>query len=546
MKSKWIVILFIFVVAVFYMMNVFVPFFNDDIDYMYHPTENGYERYHSMSDVLKDTYISYFYNNGRLLCSFLAILYTGVLGDTIYNIFNTISFALIILLIGYYAIPRGKETYIDSWIIICLSFFIFTPGNRTYNIYYWGAGGGTYVVSGLVTIVYLLLVRYLSEKRKVSGISYSLLVLSGAIMGLQHEMFAFALSAATFVYYLINRGKITKPLVAFYVSFVFATIFNMLSPAILSRGGNDSVEISKMVGFLIKNLFEARILYLLIITAFISFFKKVSILDYIKDNLLVVFALCFSLIPLMFTGQGGRALFGIEFFSIILWCNLIGRMCRGRQRWSKALLLVFVVFFSVVTYESYKKWNIIENVMTKYYHSSNEFQYFEAYKGTPLTDHFSIDLGNFFGNYGTRVRMLDVKKVDYGKKEAKMIKAVPSLEALKIIRESFEILNQDYKIPGDMEAYDYPELDYFLIQCDSGKLCKVYNHKIEKKIHLSFLPQLSTSTKNSHKYMFEISDDDLKYHYLLIKKSSPLLVFDSIFISNDPCPEESIRRIKGK
>ena len=551
-RSKWVALLFVFVIVTFYLMNVFVPFFSDDIEYMYHPGANGYEKYQHFSDVIKDTYISYFYNNGRLLCSFLIILYSGVLGDVWFNVINTITFVLMIFFIGYYTIPKGTENKLGSWIIIILSFYIFTQGNRTYCLYYWGAGAGTYIVSGLVSIVYMILLRKLSQEKQASLLTYFLLMIVGFILGFEHEMLAFALSGATFLYYAFHRKEITRPLVVFYIAFVIGFIINAMSPAILERGGLDkgTPTISTMWAFMVKNMIEAKAFYLLILCIVVAKFKGVRIYDFIHKNILPFWALVLSFFPLMFTGQGGRALFGVEFFSIVLMSSLVCQMYNKdrklhQPKWSMILTCLFVLYFSTVTYESYKKWNMIRDVMGNYFKSPNETQYFEAYKGTPLTDYYSIDLANFFGNYGTRVRMQDVKQVEYGQKSAKLIQAVPSLNALKIIQDCSENLNPSYKIPGDMEAYDYPELDFLLIQCDSIKLQKVYDHKIEKKIHLSFLPQFSFASKNSHKYMFEINDDDLKYKYLMIKKSFSGLKYDNISISKEKCPREGVRRIKG-
>lgn len=552
LQSKWVVFLLLVAFIMFYVMNVFVPFFNDDIDYMYHPTANGYERYQHFSDVFKDTYISYFFNNGRLLCSFLIILYSGVLGDFLFNIINTVTFVLMILLIGYYSIPKGMEKKLDCWVVILLSFYIFTPGNRTYCLYYWCAGAGTYVVSGLVSIIYLLLVRNLSKRSGLSILKYALLVITGVCFGLEHEMLAFALCGATFLYYAFHRKEITRPLFVFYVAFVVGFLINALSPAILSRGGldNGSIRLSNMFAFLAKNLLEAKALYLFVLFLVIGKFKGVKLKTFIKENMLVFWALLFSFVPLMFTGQGGRVVFGVEFFSIILMSNLVGQIgVKNRKtqlyRWSFYVSCLFVLYFSVVTYESCKKWTAINQVVDNYFHSPTETQRFDVYTGTALTDYYSIDMANFFGNIGTKTRFGDVKRVDFGSKTSKAIQAIPSLEVEKIIENCGEKLDEKYLIPGDMEVYDYPQLGFLLIQCDSTKLRRVYDHKIGKKRHLSLIPAISQTTKNSHKYMYEIDNPDFKYRYLLLKKSFEMFEYDSIFIAEDKCPPEGIRRIKG-
>ena len=535
--SRWVMIFLILVTVMIYLMNLIVPFFNDDLGYQYYQTTNGkFEHYSSIWQVFHATYLSYFdglmADNGRLACTFFIRLYTGILGETAYDVINTIVFLFLILYIGYYCIPRGKEKFLECWVAIVGCLFIFTQGTRTFSLYYWAAGAGTYLWASIWVITFLLTLQWAMKHRQAAWWQYILLILGGTVCGLGHEMFSFALSASCFFYFLVHRNKITKPLAVLLIVFMIFSLINAFSPAIQARGGFSNGEFSLTFMGSVKrffsNLIELKAFYIMLVCLYWFKRKEEGVWAYIRENSILFMALLFSFVPPLLFGSGGRALFGIEFFSILLLTKLIGTRELNNKIWSKVVTAIFFIYFGIVTYESYKKWDIVKEVVEKYYHSDSETQYFDVYSGTPLTDYYSIDMTVFLANELTRTRYGNVKRIEYGYPESVSLHAVPSKRALDIIRNSHEKLDARYKIPGNANAYDYPELDFLLLQCDSTQLEKFYAASTIKKRHLKCWPHLNYNTSSSHKYDSEINEPDLKYRYVLLRKSFPFMTYDEI------------------
>lgn len=536
--SRWVLLFLILVTVIIYAMNLIVPFFNDDLEYQYYHGANGLEHYSSIWQVFHATYLSYFTDtfytdNGRLACTFFIRLYTGLLGETTFDIVNTFVFLFLLLYIGYYCIPRGKEKYLECWVAIVGCLFIFTQGTRTFSLYYWAAGAGTYLWASIWAVTFMLVLRWTVKHQQATWWQYALLVLSGAVCGMGHEMFSFALSAACFIYFfLLHRDCITKPLLALVLTFMVFSVVNAFSPAIQTRGGFSDGEFSlsmvDLIRRLISNLMELKAFYIMLACLFFFYYKERRIIASIKNNAFLFIALFFSFIPPMLYGSGGRALYGIEFFSILILTKLIGTRDLNNMLWSKIVALLFILYFGVVTYESYKKWGIVKEVVENYYHSDSDTQYFDAYVGTPLTDYYSINSLIFLTNELTKDRYGMVKRTEYGYPNAQSLNAVPCAQLLTILDNCHEQLDDKYLIPGDLKAYNYPELKFIVIQCDDEKLKEFYEGKTRKVRHLKFWPYKEYVTSSSHKYDCEVSDSKYKYKYVLLQKSYPFMTYDDI------------------
>lgn len=84
----------------------------------------------------------------------------------------------------------------------------------------------------------------------------------------------------------------------------------------------------------------------------------------------------------------------------------------------------------------------------------------------------------------TKERYGIVKGTEYGRPDAQALKAVPCAQLLTILDQCHEQLDDKYLIPGDLKAYNYPDLKFLVIQCNDAKLKKFYEGKTKKVRHL--------------------------------------------------------------
>lgn len=131
----------------------------------------------------------------------------------------------------------------------------------------------------------------------------------------------------------------------------------------------------------------------------------------------------------------------------------------------------------------------------------------------------------------TKERYGIVKRTEYGHPNAQAINAVPCVQLLTILDNCHEQLDDKYLIPGDLKAYNYPELKFLVIQCNDAKLKKFYEGKTKKVRQLKLWPYKEFVTSSSHKYDCEVSNPKYKYKYILLQKSYPFMTYDDISLS---------------
>ena len=186
-KTPFLIICLILFLFMFYLLNVETGLFADDYSYSV-SFANG-ERITAINQIPNSLFSHYFSINGRLVTHFLAQFFL-FLGDSVFNIINTVAFLLLIFLMYYHSI--GSILKIKKlWLVIIPSlFFIVSPSIG--QSYLWITGAANYLYGIIIILLFLIPYRrQLTVSKKVNyflEIVYTLVMLIfGLIAGATGE-----------------------------------------------------------------------------------------------------------------------------------------------------------------------------------------------------------------------------------------------------------------------------------------------------------------------------------------------------------------------
>lgn len=367
-------------IALFYVMNLIIPFFSDDLGYHFRSGLAGKEEYSSIFQVIADSVSGYWETNGRVICTFFMRFYSGYLGETLFNILNTAMFAVLVFLIGSYCIPKKSRSFIAGWAVIFLFLYMLSTGKD--ELYYWGAGAGTYIISSVMTMTYLLVFRKLSVGNVNGWPSVILVSLVGFVLAFQNEGFAFPLSAMTLLYLIHHRHSIGKTLIVFSLAFMLGSVINVCSPSTLARSASaNGIYAGES---LLKTLFlkaywvlpSLRIIYLTIVLVIAGLVvNKRKTLAICKENRALIAMSLLGLVLPMVAGQGGRATFFAEFFAGLFLTKAVSSYFYKYSSVFVAIATCTFLYFSVVAYYTDKQWRALRQVEAQYYSGNNVVYY---------------------------------------------------------------------------------------------------------------------------------------------------------------------------
>lgn len=366
-------------IALFYAMNLIIPFFSDDLGYHFRSGLAGKEEYSSVFQVLADSVRGYWESAGRVVCTFFMRFYSGYLGEQLFNIFNTVMFAVLVFLIGLFCIPKRSRSSIAGWTTIFMFLYVLSTGED--ELYYWGAGAGTYIVSAIMTMIYLLIFKKLSASN-VNGLLQVFLILLGFILAFQNEGFAFPLSVATLLYLAYHRHTLGKTLIFFSFAFMLGSVMNVCSPSTLARSASANGVFTGMS--LLKAIFlraywvlpSLRLAYLTIILFFTGLaVNRRKTLTICKENRVLIVLFLFAMVPPMVAGQGGRATYFAEFFAGLFLTKVVSTYYYKYSPLFVVIAICTLLYFSAVAYYTDKQWRILRQVESQYYSGRNVVYY---------------------------------------------------------------------------------------------------------------------------------------------------------------------------
>ena len=348
--------IFIFLISlmsVFFMLNVQVPFFSDDIGWI------GSIDYDSLTNcinsILSKQINVWLNENGRAMNHFVWQLCVSN-GELCYD-----TFISVILLVYLWCIvslaARIRRTSLFVWSIVAFATLYLSPASS--SNFYWAAGGCHYLWPAMLSIAYLLLLRK-SQDNSFSFLKIVLFSVFSFIAGWTHEIFALPISFALFCYLLYdiakgNAKQITKQQLCLIIPYWIGALLIVVSPGTLARiAGNGGAEGATFMSALMAKVVTSfkifrygRCFYVLLaLLIYFAVSRQHSLRQFIQSNAFLFLSCLGSLGIVVILGVGGRAVWGVEVFSLLLiikWLDAYLSETHNVKFWNKCGVVLSIL-----------------------------------------------------------------------------------------------------------------------------------------------------------------------------------------------------------
>lgn len=374
-KQRIIGILIIVLLGVvFWSINNTLPFVMDDELYAHiYPEkqiENGNPhcldaayKINSISDVFHSQWNHYFTKNGRGLTHIFVQIFCGLLGKPIYSIIAGIIFSLFVLFLPKLFCPWIERPISSLYFFFpLLLFFLLIPEPTSL----WN--GIAYGINYLWASTWILLFSYIVIERDTSQTPNRWLILVGCIVavlaGWSHEGLVIPLGAALLWYACQRKLQLNSYEWILFSLFAIAAMLLVFAPSNFSRAEsmNESDWAGGVLMLRLRVFRFVRGFYVFVITALLLFYKKKDrFIDFVNDNQCWLFGWVVAVSFIMFVGAlNDRSTFGIDFFSVLLLCRVIGYFDISAEKIKPLVIcssVIFLVGLGNVVYWQYKAGN---------------------------------------------------------------------------------------------------------------------------------------------------------------------------------------------
>ena len=363
---KWILLFLLSLVTLFFLINEQVPFFSDDINWIGSLETNNFSGF--VESVINRQVNVWLTENGRAMNHLLWQI-TVANGDLCYDVFISVVFVFYLWSTINLAAIRFVWNSLFLWSIAAFSTLYLSPASS--SNFYWAAGGCHYLWPAMLSIVYLILLKK-SCINKFSIIKLTFLSFFSFIAGWTHEIFALPISFALFcmIIYNICKGKhLSKQHFCLIIPFWLGALLIVVSPGTIARiAGNGGAEGATFLSALLAKAVTSfkifrygRCFYVLLaLLIYLALSKKKSLVEFVKDNVFLCLCCLGSLGIVVILGVGGRAVWGVEVFSLLIiikWVNSVLAHSDKSAVWNKigAVLAVIIIVHQACLIKPFKE-----------------------------------------------------------------------------------------------------------------------------------------------------------------------------------------------
>ena len=399
---KWILLFLLSLVTLFFLINEQVPFFSDDINWIGSLETNNFSGF--VESVINRQVNVWLTENGRAMNHLLWQI-TVANGDLCYDVFISVVFVFYLWSAINLAAIRFVWNSLFLWSIAAFSTLYLSPTSS--SNFYWAAGGCHYLWPAMSSIVYLILLKK-SCINKFSIIKLTFLSFFSFIAGWTHEIFALPISFTLFcmIIYNICKGKhLSKQHFCLIIPFWLGALLIVVSPGTIARiAGNGGAEGATFLSALLAKAVTSfkifrygRCFYVLLaLLVYLALSKKKSLVEFVKDNVFLCLCCLGSLGIVVILGVGGRAVWGVEVFSLLIiikWVNSVLAHSDKSAVWNKigAVLAVIIIVHQACLIKPFKEsWDTYRAVVEQTKQSNfEETASMEQWKSdNPLIDPF--------------------------------------------------------------------------------------------------------------------------------------------------------------
>ena len=242
--SNYTYIFGIFIFAL--ILNFLTPLRGDDFGYQL-ISENGNEKFRSLSQIINFQFYEYFNTGGRVIVHTIVQIFVNLLGKPLFNLFNAL-----FLVLYFYITSRSVTQNTDikrSLTLIVASFILFLP-NIDETIF-WLSGSVNYLWSTTICIIFAYI--FFSNERLSQICSSGNIVRFGFMLlsflaGWSQEGIVVGLGAAVVLFIVINYKNLSSFQIITSLLFFIGSILLIMAPGNFARlenmNSDESVSIS--------------------------------------------------------------------------------------------------------------------------------------------------------------------------------------------------------------------------------------------------------------------------------------------------------------
>ncbi len=331
----------------------------------------------SMGDIISAQYHHYFGWGGRVIVHGLLQIFTSLCDKIVYDIANTLIFALFIYLtISIVDKSLCKNPYAWGGVAIGVTFLL--PAHSAF--YSTGALALNYLWGITFCLLFIYIWKYYKFKSWGGTIA---LFLPCFIMGWSQELFALPIAGAICIYYLINRKEIFTQRTVLSFAFCLGVLILVIAPGNFVRLDGASSGLSNLLK-LASRLYESPSIFVLLAVTiyFVYKVKLKSIVPILRDHLLYTLIFIISLLfCFMFPASGTRSLIGVMYWWIIIFAIiLLPKITTSKiNKWIYGILYTTMIVLAIsVGYYSNISSNHLNNLVSKFVESEQGVVFLDA------------------------------------------------------------------------------------------------------------------------------------------------------------------------
>lgn len=364
-KSATIIILFITAI-VFLCLNLFVPYYDDDIWYAlrYVPNES-LSPITNFHDILISQYHHYIGENSRAIVHIVLQSILAILPDYGFDILNTIVFLLLVWLVTRYTQSPNEKIYPLSLLLTIAGIYWLLPDMN--YLFYWAAGSLNYMWTSVATVLFILYWQHIIQTDEcIKGRTWLYAVATLCCASL-HEAFAIPIGGAILLYMLIHFRRIgynTTTLIA--IAFGMGCMTILLAPGLGNKASNIGyASIQEYISSVVVSLRSLRVIPLCAIIFLTSLCRKSwreKMLQFVRENSFILLITIISVVFIISIRAGVhtmRIYYATEFFALLLLLRYLNSTLHPLQQNTKKRIgigvsALLVVWAAVILPECYR------------------------------------------------------------------------------------------------------------------------------------------------------------------------------------------------
>ncbi|MBP1615198.1 MAG: hypothetical protein H6Q13_2646 [Bacteroidetes bacterium] len=473
MKYKFVYTFLVIIIVLYYALNLIIPFFCDDIQFMFSPVSIEKNGIFSMimSSVVHSSYTA------RYLCNLFELTAVNLWGEFYFNIINTLLFLSCILMAYHFIFFDERDEKKMGYVWIVLGLLSLSTGEDC--LYYWAAGAANYLFPLCLTLAFILLLRKQmgSGSVRFSWLTASLFII-GFFLNLQHEMFVVSILGGLFFYlfYQLRKHQLkeflnwnSSALIGGAIIACLCLLFLVDPTKRAGVLGIDKYSLADFVRRFASVILELRYFYIFLLLSLYAFWRhRTELRIFCKDNILIICIVLCGIIPAFIGGRGARALFVTELFSFFLIVKIFYGIYFNNDKRSRLYLIsvclsFFVIIYQgLIVYNSHIKWNIYNQMVLDYFKKDNGCIVVEDYKGFYITRPYTVNLNNLFSDNWCVSRIERLKKWQIKSEDVSNLAVMPKSILVFFENNKTAFSDTHYRVDGNAGFIHIPNTDYFV------------------------------------------------------------------------------------